>query len=83
MRQLPCGASEASLSAHDKAVVTNVEKRMGLTELTPIQKHAIPLAMSGLDLVCSAHTGSGKTLAFAIPAVEIALKGGEKERVPR
>jgi ATP-dependent helicase YprA (DUF1998 family) len=72
--------SESSLAAHDKAVVTNVEKRMGLTELTPIQKHAIPLAMSGLDLVCSAHTGSGKTLAFAIPAVEIALKRKAEKR---
>ena len=66
--------SEASSTAHDKTVVTNVEKRMKLTNLTPIQRNAIPLAMIGLDLVCSAHTGSGKTLAFAIPAVETALK---------
>ena len=56
--------SEASSAAHDKAVVTNVEKRMKLTNLTPIQRNAIPLAMNGLDLVCSAHTGSGKTLAL-------------------
>ena len=72
--------SEASLSTYDEGVVTNVEQRMRLTELTPIQKHAIPLAMNGLDLVCSAHTGSGKTLAFAIPAVELALKRKAEKR---
>jgi ATP-dependent RNA helicase DDX3X len=37
--------------------------------LTPVQKHAIPLAIGGLDILCSAQTGSGKTAAFLVPAV--------------
>ena len=65
----------ADVLSLDEKVITNVEKRMMLKELTPIQRHAIPLAMmKKLDLVCSAHTGSGKTLAFAVPAVSMAIK---------
>ena len=34
---------------------------------TPIQRHAVPLALAGSDLMCCAQTGSGKTAAFLIP----------------
>ena len=43
--------------------------RMGYTAPTPIQSKAIPLAMSGKDILGSAQTGSGKTAAFGIPLV--------------
>lgn len=41
--------------------------RLGFNEPTPIQKKAIPLALSGRDILGSAQTGTGKTGAFIIP----------------
>lgn len=42
-------------------------KSAGYTTPTPIQAQAIPLAISGQDLLLSAQTGSGKTAAFVLP----------------
>ena len=39
----------------------------GYTEPTPIQLRAIPLVLSGKDVIGSAQTGTGKTAAFAPP----------------
>jgi len=44
--------------------------RMGFEEASPVQTAAIPLILSGKDLVGLSSTGSGKTAAFAIPAVQ-------------
>src|SRR5271170_1100610 len=44
---------------------------MGYTEPTPIQLRAIPVVLSGRDLVASAQTGTGKTAAFALPVLTI------------
>ena len=35
--------------------------------MTPIQEKAIPVLLSGKDLVAQSKTGSGKTLAFSLP----------------
>lgn len=43
---------------------------MGFTNTSPIQKMAIPDALSGIDITAQAQTGSGKTVAFAIPVLE-------------
>lgn len=37
---------------------------------TPIQQQAIPVALSGNDLLGIAQTGTGKTAAFAIPIIQ-------------
>ena len=42
-------------------------KAMGYAEPTPIQLRAIPLVLSGKDVIGSAQTGTGKTAAFALP----------------
>ncbi|PJF20150.1 RNA-dependent ATPase HCA4 [Paramicrosporidium saccamoebae] len=39
-------------------------------ELTDIQKCALPIALSGLDILGAAKTGSGKTLSFLVPILE-------------
>ena len=37
---------------------------MGFEEMTPIQARAIPVELSGADVVGQAQTGTGKTAVF-------------------
>lgn len=50
--------------------ILNAVKDMGFEEPTPIQKAAIPVAMTGRDLIGQAQTGTGKTAAFGIPVLQ-------------
>jgi ATP-dependent RNA helicase DeaD len=43
---------------------------MGFENTTPIQAAAIPVVLTGKDVIGQAQTGTGKTAAFGIPAVE-------------
>ena len=45
-------------------------KHMGFEEASPIQSKAIPVIMSGKDVIGQAQTGTGKTAAFGIPLLE-------------
>jgi ATP-dependent RNA helicase DeaD len=45
-------------------------EKLGFEQAAPIQAEAIPVLMSGKDVVGQSQTGSGKTAAFGIPAVE-------------
>lgn len=45
-------------------------KEKGYTIPTPIQEQAIPLILSGKDVLGSAQTGTGKTAAFCIPILQ-------------
>ncbi|MDR9395126.1 MAG: DEAD/DEAH box helicase, partial [Roseovarius sp.] len=44
--------------------------RAKLTNPTPIQAKAIPLALEGHDILGLAQTGTGKTLAFGLPLID-------------
>jgi superfamily II DNA/RNA helicase len=58
--------------------------RLDIHVPTPIQAAAIPLLMSGSDLVATAPTGTGKTAAFMLPALHrIASGQGAPGRGPR
>ena len=55
----------------------------GYTDPTPIQLRAIPVVLSGGDLIGSAQTGTGKTAAFALPILSrlAAHRPGQNARV--
>ncbi len=50
---------------------------------TPIQEQAIPVAMTGLDVLGIAQTGTGKTAAFTLPMIEKLAAGRSRARMPR
>jgi superfamily II DNA/RNA helicase len=47
---------------------------MGYETMTPIQAQAIPVVLSGQDVMGAAQTGTGKTAAFALPLLQRLLK---------
>ncbi|MFB3047641.1 MAG: DEAD/DEAH box helicase [Nitrosopumilaceae archaeon] len=52
-----------------KSIIDGI-KEMGFKEVFPIQEAAIPVLLSGRDVVGQAHTGTGKTAAFAISMLQ-------------
>ncbi|HKQ74809.1 MAG TPA: DEAD/DEAH box helicase [Blastocatellia bacterium] len=55
---------------------------LGFTEPTPIQRQAIPVILSGSDLIGCAATGTGKTAAFLLPMLQrLSAKPGVGTRV--
>lgn len=47
---------------------------MGYEDASPIQEKAIPVAISGRDLIAVAQTGTGKTAAFTLPILNNIIK---------
>ena len=55
----------------------------GYTIPTPIQIEAIPVALSGRDVLGIAQTGTGKTAAFTLPMLSRLESGRARARMPR
>jgi len=51
----------------------------GYTTPTPIQAQAIPIILSGKDVVGASQTGTGKTAAFALPSLSKLEKIGKPQ----
>lgn len=51
----------------------------GYRKPTPIQARAIPVILTGKDLVASAQTGTGKTAAFILPALQKIMDAKQSE----
>ena len=58
----------ASLGLAEPILRAVAEK--GYTKMSPIQAQAIPVVLSGRDVMGAAQTGTGKTAAFMLPSLE-------------
>ncbi|WBH17878.1 DEAD/DEAH box helicase [Sphingomonas radiodurans] len=50
----------------------------GYTTPTPIQRDAIPVVLTGRDLLGIAQTGTGKTAAFVLPSIQRLVEGQKR-----
>ena len=60
--------SFAALGLSEEIVRAVTER--GYTQPTPIQAQAIPVVLSGRDLLAGAQTGTGKTAGFTLPILQ-------------
>ncbi len=62
--------------------IVKAVSEQGYQTPTPIQEKAIPVILSGKDLIATAQTGTGKTASFVLPILE-QLNNGHKLRGKR
>jgi len=75
--------TEAHRSFHDLGIepqILDVLDRLQFTTPTPIQQQAIPVGLTGEDIIGIAQTGTGKTLAFGIPMLDRFVRNGNRSR---
>ncbi len=65
------------------AEVLKAVAETGYDTPTAIQEQAIPVALTGLDILGIAQTGTGKTAAFTLPMIERLAAGRSRARMPR
>ena len=75
----PTTFAELGLSSKVLAAI----EAAGYTSPTPIQAAAIPVALTGRDVLGIAQTGTGKTAAFTMPMISRLETGRARARMPR
>ncbi len=55
-------------------VLARAVAEMGYESMTPIQAQAIPVVLTGQDVMGAAQTGTGKTAAFSLPLLQRLMK---------
>ena len=63
--------------------VLSAVEAAGFDTPTPIQDKAIPIAVSGRDVLGIAQTGTGKTASFVLPMLTRLERGRARARMPR
>ena len=71
--------AELGLSSKVQAAISAA----GYTTPTPIQAAAIPIAVTGRDVLGIAQTGTGKTASFVLPMITRLETGRARARMPR
>ncbi len=56
---------------------------LGYTQPTPVQMEAIPVVLTGRDLLARAQTGTGKTAAFGLPMIDRLMLRSPRPARPR
>lgn len=56
-------------------------QKMGFSEASEIQQHAIPVVLEGKHIIAQAQTGTGKTAAFGIPLIEMTTEGDDLQHI--
>ena len=67
---------------HDLGVLGSIAEALDAVDIRhpfPIQAMAIPIALTGTDMIGQARTGTGKTLAFGIPLLQRVVVPGERD----
>jgi superfamily II DNA/RNA helicase len=59
--------------------IAHALEQVGITTPFPIQAMAIPIALTGADMIGQARTGTGKTLAFGITLLQRVVVPGERD----
>ncbi len=71
----------AQLGLSDKLL--KAVEALGFTAPTPIQAQAIPVAITGTDVLGIAQTGTGKTASFTLPLIDRLERARARARMPR
>ncbi|MEK7139438.1 MAG: DEAD/DEAH box helicase [Patescibacteria group bacterium] len=71
---IPTGFSNLGIDPKILDILT----KLGFITPTPIQAKAIPVLVTGQDIIGIAQTGTGKTLAFGVPLIQSARPGTQK-----